>query len=233
MSEFQNQINRNKNAGANMSQWRHYFNWKKSFKPEANSMVDRQPWITFDAIDVLKKHINHESRVFEFGGGGSTLFFLDRVAEVITAEHNPEWFKNLTEAITNDEKRKWKGMLMEAEQGRVEENPDASEPNHYYTTDENYLQSHFRSYAQSINQFADEYFDVVLVDGRSRVSCLIHGLDKVKLGGLLVLDNSDREYYLDKISGLILAKYSPLVTNQGASPYAVPFTRTTIWRRIR
>lgn len=233
MSEFQKQINRYKDAGANLSQWRHYFRWKKSFRPGANSMADRQPWITFDAIDVLKKHINRESKVFEFGGGGSTVFFLDRVAEVITAEHNSEWFAILANAITNEEKKKWNGMLHEAQNGRLVENPDAAEPSHYFTTDEHYLKNHFKNYAQSIDGFQDEYFDVILVDGRSRPACLAHGMSKVKIGGLLVLDNSDREYYLEKIGIEIQKKFVLIHNNQGASPYSVPFCQTTIWKRIK
>lgn len=233
MSEFQSQINRNKIHGAGMRQWLHYFRWKRSLQSGATSMRDRIPWITFDAIDVLRSNLNKQSRVFEFGGGGSTLFFLDHAREVVTAEHNCDWFDALKAALSESEKKRWTGILHQAEEGKITESLDASVPEHYYTDDENYRYYHFRSYVCSVDQFADESFDVVLVDGRSRPACLIHALLKVKVGGLLVLDNSDREYYLEKTMQRIQEKYVPIITNQGASPYAVEFSRTTIWRRIR
>jgi hypothetical protein len=37
----------------------------------------RLPWLPFDLIDDLRERVGPRSRVFEFGGGGSTLFFLD------------------------------------------------------------------------------------------------------------------------------------------------------------
>lgn len=42
----------------------------------------------------------------------------------------------------------------------------------------------------------DAKFDYILVDGRSRVSCLKIALSKIKEdGGILVLDNSERPRY--------------------------------------
>jgi hypothetical protein len=232
MSEFQRQINKYKMHGAGMRQWLHYFRWKRSFVSGVNSMRDRQPWITFDAMDVLEKHLNPQSKVFEYGGGGSTLFFLDHANEVVTVEHNPEWFSILSEGLSESEKKRWKGLLVEAEPGKATEYPKAQEPLHYYTTDEHYLQCHFKSYAQLIDQFPDACFDIVLVDGRARPACLVHGMPKVKVGGLLVLDNSDRDYYLELTLPMIQGKFAPVISNQGASPYSVEFCRTSIWRRF-
>jgi hypothetical protein len=71
-----------------------------------------------------------------------------------------------------------------------------------------------------------------LVDGRARPACLVHGMPKVKVGGLLVLDNSDRDYYLELTLPMIQGKFAPVISNQGASPYSVEFCRTSIWRRF-
>ena len=38
----------------------------------------------------------------------------------------------------------------------------------------------------------DNSLDLVIVDGRNRVNCLLNSLDKVKVGGIIVLDNAER-----------------------------------------
>lgn len=52
-----------------------------------------------------------------------------------------------------------------------------------------------RPYSAIILPFPDEYFDLVIVDGRDRVKCLKNSFDKVKQGGVLILDNSERGEY--------------------------------------
>lgn len=52
-----------------------------------------------------------------------------------------------------------------------------------------------RPYNKVIDNFVDNYFDLILVDGRDRVKCIESSIPKLKSGGWLVLDNSEREYY--------------------------------------
>lgn len=52
-----------------------------------------------------------------------------------------------------------------------------------------------RPYNKVIDNFIDNYFDLILVDGRDRVKCIESSIPKLKSGGWLVLDNSEREYY--------------------------------------
>jgi predicted O-methyltransferase YrrM len=54
----------------------------------------------------------------------------------------------------------------------------------------------FHRYASAIDAFPDGSFDVVLVDGRARPACIRHGARKVRVGGWLILDNAEREYYV-------------------------------------
>lgn len=81
-----------------------------------------------------------------------------------------------------------------------------------------------------IKKFPDNYFDIVLVDGRSRPSCLFHSLNKVKKGGLLVLDNAEREYYLCK--GIIdKNKYKLILSLNSALISNSVFTQTNIYSK--
>jgi len=59
----------------------------------------RLPWLTWGAIRYLKSALPSDTRVFEFGGGMSTLWFEDRFAEVHTVEDNPDWYHKLKNAV--------------------------------------------------------------------------------------------------------------------------------------
>jgi tRNA A58 N-methylase Trm61 len=55
------------------------------------------PWITDGATDFIDNFINErtrqglETRVFEFGSGNSTLYFLAKGCSVVSVEHDFEW----------------------------------------------------------------------------------------------------------------------------------------------
>lgn len=49
-----------------------------------------------------------------------------------------------------------------------------------------------RDYVATIDEFVDDSFDIVIVDGRYRPECLQQGAPKVKPGGLLILDDTDQ-----------------------------------------
>jgi hypothetical protein len=45
-----------------------------------------------------------------------------------------------------------------------------------------------------------EFFDVIVIDGRQRVKCIESAIQKVSAKGIVVLDDSERDYYKDGIS---------------------------------
>src|SRR5260221_5681032 len=50
------------------------------------------PWFSYAAIDFLNDFVRRHMSVFEYGSGGSTLFFAQRAREVLSVEDNPQWF---------------------------------------------------------------------------------------------------------------------------------------------
>lgn len=210
--------------------FKYYKRWENYLDPGRSSISDHSPWINFPAIDFLKRNLKPEDKIFEYGGGGSTLFFLDRVRQVITVEHNPEWFKILQESILSETKCKWDGNLILPELNQTQELKNIADPEHYYSEDSNYRKMNFKKYASYIDKFKDEYFDLVLIDGRARPSCIKHSVRKIKKGGFLILDNAERNYYLNHTASflrdfkLVLSKFAPL-------PYSEIFIQTNIWRK--
>jgi tetratricopeptide (TPR) repeat protein len=58
------------------------------------------PWYTYPAIEFLENKINKNFRVFEFGSGNSTLWFSERVLQVVSVESDLDWFSYLQEKIS-------------------------------------------------------------------------------------------------------------------------------------
>jgi len=78
----------------------------------------------------------------------------------------------------------------------------------------------FYNYYTKVNEYEDGYFDFVLIDGRARAKCGLNAIDKLKSGGIFVLDNSERPRY--KPLHNALAQWPKVETTSG-------LTNTTIW----
>lgn len=57
-----------------------------------------------------------------------------------------------------------------------------------------------RPYDKFCNNFKDETFDLILIDGRDRVKCIESSIRILKSGGILMLDNSERIRYKSGIN---------------------------------
>lgn len=159
------------------------------------------PWLPFRIIDLLDDYLTPGSRVFEFGGGGSTLWFSKRAGEVVTVEHDTDWFPVLASA-------------MEGKAGAT--------VMHQSSADD------YNGYVDSIAAYPDDHFDVVVVDGRERVRCFETAMPKVRPGGLLILDDTNRERYRPAFD---LASGWKSKTYRGLTPSKSEAGVTTVWQR--
>lgn len=213
-----------------------FIEWKNQIRSNKTPLDLGLPWITIIAKNYIETFLKTKQKsdinIFEFGSGGSSLFFLKYSSQVISIEHDKKWFELVNKMVMQKITNGWDVQLIEPEpiNNYSIDKLDASDPNHYYTTDENYLNCTFKNYASSIDKFPDNYFDLVLVDGRSRPACLYHSLHKVKLGGLLVLDNAEREYYLSK-DIIDNNEYCLTISSNSALICNDQFTQTNIYRR--
>ena len=105
------------------------------------------------------------------------------------------------------------------------------EANDYISSDENYVGYNFKKYAAAIDEYPDEYFDLVIVDGRARPSCIMHSIPKIKEGGWLVVDNTGRTIYHSAIQEYIVSSFEKVLETCGPTTYMVHFTMTSIWRK--
>lgn len=211
--------------------WQHRKRWQQSFLPGRNSIVDELPWINFLALDFLSQHLKPEYKVFEFGGGGSTLFFCKYTAEVTTVEDHAEWFKTLTETVEKKGYRHWKGFFISPEPVNNSIPRSHIRPSDFKSSVKGLENYSFEKYARTIDQYPEGSFDLILVDGRARPSCIRQAIPRLKPGGLLVVDNTERPHYLAAFQDIIGTKFTIEEDRMAPVAYTPDFTRTTILRK--
>ncbi len=202
-----------------------FADWRK-YRHRQSPLEDRVPWITFGAATFLKHNLRRGMKGFEWGMGGSSAFLLDLGVNLVSVEHDAQWF----EKARNDlgENGPWDPKLVEPVHGR--ESNDPSDWSGYGSSVSSFLDASFENYVKAIDDYDDDSFDVVLVDGRSRPSCFHHALPKVRVGGWVLWDNTDRASYLPEMNKVDSANFK-MFDFPGPSPYVKFFTRTTIWQR--
>ncbi len=139
------------------------------------------PWISWKAIDFLQDYIKPNLRVFEWGGGGSTLFFLQQGCHVTTVESNEGWLKVIN---ANCQRNNNISGSMEMR----------------FIAAETQAPAKIKHYIESVRDGAP--WDIVLLDGLersyvSRLDCVKEVPGTVRSGGLLVVDDSYRAMYRD------------------------------------
>ena len=178
-----------------------YFSaWRKFQDKERNSVDDQMPWMAFSAIVQLGKIIRPDMRIFEYGSGGSTLFWASRVKQVISIEHDRRWFERMRQELVHRRIDNVTYLLREAEDDPSFSKKDYRNPDDYVSSDSNYTGQHFEAYVKTLEEHPDGSFDVIVVDGRARPSCIKHAQAKLKKGGYLIVDNSERTHYLSPFS---------------------------------
>lgn len=170
--------------------------WRK-FHVSSHDILDhRVPWMNFEVISFLGDWLMEEMHVYEYGSGGSTLFISSRVKQVHSIEHNAEWFNKVKSVIKKEEIKNVDYRLFSPFFDLHNAGKKCDNPLYYLSCMEEFKSFNFENYVRSIDQFPDFYFDLVIVDGRARPSCIKHAIPKIKKGGVLLVDNADREYYL-------------------------------------
>ncbi len=205
--------------------FRFYRAWRASLTADASPVKDMSPWMTFAAIEYLDKFLDENKTVYEYGCGGSSLFFARRSKKVISVEHDPIWAKTVEEEMKKAGYENWEHRVVEPTRfsGKCGSG--------YLSKAKAAEDMSFEGYAKAIDAYPDRSFDVVVIDGRARVGCAKHALSKVAAGGCFVLDNSERDWY---------APIHQLVKNEGwrshdfvgPGPYNRYFWATTIWRNL-
>jgi SAM-dependent methyltransferase len=133
------------------------------------------PWFSYAAIDFLDDRLRTHLTVFEYGSGGSTLFFAKRARSVLAVEDNPSWYDLVTRRV----------------QERGFPNVEVELHPFDFKSAEGFERSAY------LLAMPDRKFDVIVVDGSEewtqvRPTCFQLAERHVSPGGMIVLDDSWR-----------------------------------------
>ena len=125
------------------------------------------PWWPGGVIRAIEAAIRPDWQVLEFGSGRSTVWLARRAGHVTAIEDHADWFKRIT------------GELLASGIANVDYR-FASDPDRYANPE----------------GFQPRSLDLAIVDGSVRSGCIRTALDLVKPGGLVYLDDSDKDMTL-------------------------------------
>ncbi len=180
-----------------------FFRWRV-FRTTSKNTIDYQiPWMSFAAIDYLSDWLHKKMVVFEYGSGGSSLFIAERVHQLHSVDHDELWYNKVQAIIEQKQIKNITYKLFKPEPLVSSTPSECGNPANFLSCMGEFNGLSFENYVRSIDQFSDHYFDLVIVDGRARPSCIKHAMTKVKQGGVLLLDNADRSYYLNPFPELL------------------------------
>lgn len=145
-----------------------------------------KPWWADGVWEFIENKLGINDIVFEWGSGNSTKC-LSNLCKVISIENDIEWYRKLKNEISQS-----------VDLHFIPDGGDTlNSPNDVYGYSSNsFLFNHkdFSKYVMSIDKY-DHDFSLIVIDGRSRTSCLAYAIPKVKKGGMLLLDDSWRDHY--------------------------------------
>jgi hypothetical protein len=207
-----------------------YKAWREHLRPGRNSVDDGTPWISFNAIEFLNHIVRKDMRVFEYGSGGSTLFWVSRVGEVVSVEHDLSWYTNMKKKLDQLQIKHVRYILAEPEPDPRFQEKKFENPDDFISSDDSFSGKNFERYVKSIDAFPDNYFDIIIVDGRARPSCIQHGMPKLNKNGWLIIDNSERAYYLKPFP--FNGKSWKITKFAGPVPYTRNFSETSFIKKL-
>lgn len=147
--------------------------WSQSARRGMPIDADGQPvpWFSYGATMWLQARVGESATVFEYGAGQSTLWFAGRVGTIVSVESDEGWASRLRPELPANAE-----VLVRRCQGDSATAP-AGDP-----------------YVAAIAE-RDDTYDVVVVDGLARVTCMEAASAHVARAGIIILDNADRPAY--------------------------------------
>ena len=130
-------------------------------------LLDRRPslpWICYEGIGYLKWKLGPASRVLEFGSGMSTLWYAKHAKEVCSVEDYRPWYEKVQNLLRKD---------------------GVSNVTYRFA-------EHSDQYVEFMKGDR-EGFDLIMVDGSHRSRCIANSAALLKRGGVLYLDDSDKD----------------------------------------
>lgn len=158
--------------------WTPDYLWSRLKDKLHQRLHPEEPWLTPAVVHILDKYLTENMDGLEFGSGRSTIWFARHLRKLTSVEHSPVWYEKVRKLLKTAGMKNVELLLRE----------NLNE----------------KDYACVASQISDCSLDFVLVDGIDRGACAVGSLGKLKLGGILVVDDAHR--YLPSESRAPLAR---------------------------
>ena len=178
------------------------------------------PWLSPASVLFFQEWLTKEKVGAEYGSGLSTLFFAKRSKEVVSIEHFKPWYDKVVELFSKENITNVNYKFIAPEETPKDSYDKMIFERYDLMKYSELILWKYEAYYSALNEYNDGYFDYIIVDGRARPECVFHAIDKIKSGGLMVLDNSERERYTIVFEKLI--SWPNFTTSNG-------LTNTTFW----
>ncbi|MGB3239644.1 MAG: tetratricopeptide repeat protein [Geitlerinemataceae cyanobacterium] len=137
------------------------------FKPQIYDIAKKTQF-TQQAIDFVENLLkqNPNAKVLEFGSGASTIWLSQHNKNIISIEHDLNWYESVKSVIDREQAESAIDLRLLP-----------------------------RPYHLATSEFENETFDLIIVDGRERVRCIEKAIRTLKKGGILILNDAQKDYY--------------------------------------
>ena len=158
---------------------------RKDFRNWCNDRIRREspisrglPWISYPSLRFLQDVVEPDMRVFEWGSGGSTIFFARRGCRITSIESSEFWHARIKSGLD---------VLTSEQRSNV---------------DLRFIRAHPQEYPRGLDAYVSSVldgapWDLVLVDGWVRVRCAEAAQGALAPKGILVFDNSDQAQFAE------------------------------------
>ena len=123
----------------------------------------RRPMISYRAARVIEAALTPESRCVEFGSGISTPWLAQRCGFLLSLENDQQWHEVVHQKLS--------GAAF-------------AHVRYEFRTPESFA---------DLSEIEDQSLDFIMIDGWDRYGCVQSALSKIKPGGMIYLDNSDKD----------------------------------------
>jgi len=201
-----------------------------SLRPGATPWGALKPLVTFEAAEWLERFLTKDKTVFEYGSGGSTLFTAKLAGKLVSIEHDRGFYNLISTLLKRNNIYNCDYILHEPVPVEDFISYHAKDYESFSSCSGKYRGFSFENYCKAICPYQDNFFDLVFIDGRARPSCIFQALWKIKAGGFLMVDDSERGE-LDNVKQLL--KRWDAKTFRGPKPYGLIgyAYQTTVWQK--
>jgi hypothetical protein len=142
------------------------------------------PWFSYPALFWLGSVLRGSERIFEFGSGNSTAWFSERSLSVVSVEHDEVWAKRQGSRFNDNVELLYRPCF------GSEDWAPADDP-----------------YVATLSGYPQGRFDVIVVDGMARNTCMEVVSGYAQASEIVIVDNADRPAYYPGIEALQAAGF--------------------------